>query len=75
MPKPSSFDKGKRIPKQEYKKKLDEYYKKRHPDFYDNKAFLKILEVNVLIKIFLKKLKIKQKINLNLILQTMLRYG
>ena len=29
MPKPSSFDKGKRIPKQEYKKKLDEYYKKR----------------------------------------------
>ena len=41
MPKPSSFDKGKRIPKKEYKKKLDEYYQKRHPDFYDNKAFLK----------------------------------
>ena len=39
MPKPSSFDKGKRIPKQEYKKKLDEYYKKRHPDIYENKAF------------------------------------
>ena len=53
MPKPSSFDKGKRIPKKEYKKKLDEYYQKRHPDFYDNKAFLKNLEVNVLIKIFL----------------------
>ncbi len=27
--KPASFDKGKRIPKKEYKKKLDEYYQKK----------------------------------------------
>lgn len=41
MPKPSSFDKGKRIPKMEYKKKLNEYYKKQHPDIYENKAYLR----------------------------------
>ena len=41
MSKPAKFDKGKRIPKKEYQKKLDEYYEKRHPDFYENKGFLK----------------------------------
>ena len=61
MPKPSSFYKGKRIPKQEYKKKLDEYYKKRHPDFYDNKAFLKNFGSKCLNKNLFKKIKNQAK--------------
>ena len=59
--KPASFDKGKRIPKQEYKKKLDEYYKKRHPDFYDNKAFLKNFGSKCLDKNLFKKIKNQAK--------------
>ena len=41
IPRPTSFNKDKKIPKIEYKKKLNEYYKKQHPDIYENKAFLK----------------------------------
>ena len=41
----------------EYKKKLNEYYKKQHPDIYENQAFLKIIMVNVLINLFLKDKK------------------
>ena len=57
MPKPASFDKGKRIPKQEYKKKLDEYYKKRHPDFYENKGFLKKFGLKCIDKALYKRIK------------------
>ena len=61
MPKPAKFDKGKRIPKKEYKKKLDEYYEKRHPDFYDNKAFLKNFGSKCLDKNLFKKIKNQAK--------------
>ena len=61
MPKPASFDKGKRIPKIEYKKKLDEYYQKKHPDFYDNKAFLKNFGSKCLDKNLFKKIKNQAK--------------
>ena len=57
MPKPSSFDKGKRIPKKEYKKKLDEYYEKRHPDFYENKGFLKKFGLKCIDKALYKRIK------------------
>ena len=57
MPKPSSFDKGKRIPKQEFKKKLNEYYKKRHPDFYENKGFLKKFGLKCIDKALYKRIK------------------
>jgi|TARA_A100001518_G_scaffold3831_1_gene4411 hypothetical protein len=57
MPKPASFDKGKRIPKKEYKKKLDEYYEKRHPDFYENKGFLKKFGLKCIDKDLYKRIK------------------
>ena len=57
MPKPASFDKGKRIPKKEYKKKLDEYYEKRHPDFYENKGFLKKFGLKCIDKALFKRIK------------------
>ena len=57
MPKPASFDKGKRIPKKEYKKKLDEYYEKKHPDFYENKGFLKKFGFKCIDKALYKRIK------------------
>ena len=57
MPKPSSFDKGKRIPKKEYKKKLNEYYEKKHPDFYENKGFLKKFGLKCIDKALYKRIK------------------
>ena len=59
--KPAKFDKGKRIPKKEYKKKLNEHYKKQHPDFYDNKAFLKNFGSKCLDKNLFKKIKNQAK--------------
>jgi len=59
--KPAKFDKGKRIPKKEYEKKLDKYYQKRHPDFYDNKAFLKNFGSKCLDKNLFKKIKNQAK--------------
>ena len=61
MPKPSSFDKGKRIPKIEYKKKLNEYYKKQHPDIYENKAFLKRYYGKCIDKSLFKEIKNEAK--------------
>ena len=61
MPKPSSFDKGKRIPKMEYKKKLNEYYKKQHPDIYENKAFLKRYYGKCIDKSLFKEIKNEAK--------------
>jgi hypothetical protein len=61
MPKPSSFDKGKRIPKIEYKKKLNEYYKKQHPDLYENKAFLKRYYGKCIDKSLFKEIKNEAK--------------
>ena len=61
MPKPSSFDKGKRIPKMEYKKKLNEYYKKQHPDLYENKAFLKRYYGKCIDKSLFKEIKNEAK--------------
>jgi hypothetical protein len=61
MPKPSSFDKGKRIPKLEYKKKLNEYYKKQHPDLYENKAFLKRYYGKCIDKSLFKEIKNEAK--------------
>jgi hypothetical protein len=43
MPKPSSFDKGKRIPKEEYKKKLDNYYQSKSYSYLVKNAYDKIL--------------------------------
>jgi hypothetical protein len=61
MPKPSIFDKGKRIPKIEYKKKLNEYYKKQHPDLYENKAFLKRYYGKCIDKSLFKEIKNEAK--------------
>ena len=61
MPKPSSFDKGKRIPKMEYKKKLNEYYKKQHPDIYENQAFLKRYYGKCIDKSLFKEIKNEAK--------------
>ena len=61
MPKPSSFDKGKRIPKMEYKKKLNEYYKKQHPDIYENKAYLKKYYGKCIDKSIFKEIKNEAK--------------
>ena len=55
--KPAKFDKGKRIPKKEYQKKLDEYYEKRHPDFYENKGFLKKFGLKCIDKALYKRIK------------------
>ena len=57
MTKPAKFDKGKRIPKKEYQKKLDEYYEKRHPDFYENKGFLKKFGFKCIDKALYKRIK------------------
>ena len=57
MSKPAKFDKGKRIPKKEYQKKLDEYYEKRHPDFYENKGFLKKFGFKCIDKALYKRIK------------------
>ena len=43
MPKPSSFDKGKKIPKEEYKKKLDNYYQSKSYTYLAKNAYDKIL--------------------------------
>ena len=43
MPKPSSFDKGKRIPKEEYKKRLDNYYQSKSYSYLVKNAYDKIL--------------------------------
>ena len=59
--KPASFDKGKRIPKMEYKKKLNEYYKKQHPDIYENKAFLKRYYGKCIDKSLFKEIKNEAK--------------
>ena len=61
MTKPASFDKGKKIPVGQYKKKLDEYYQKKHPDFYDNKAFLKNFGSKCIDKALFKKIKNEAK--------------
>ena len=61
MPKPSSFDKGKRIPKMEYKKKLNEYYKKQHPDIYENQDFLKRYYGKCIDKSLFKEIKNEAK--------------
>ena len=61
MPTPASFDKGKKIPKIEYKKKLNEYYKKQHPDIYENKAFLKRYYGKCIDKSLFKKIKNEAK--------------
>jgi len=57
MPRPAEFDKGKRIPKKEYQKKLHEYYEKRHPDFYENKGFLKKFGFKCIDKALYKRIK------------------
>ena len=57
MSKPAKFDKGKRIPKKEYQKKLDEYYEKRHPDFYENQGFLKKFGFKCIDKALYKRIK------------------
>ena len=59
--KPASFDKGKRIPKMEYKKKLNEYYKKQHPDLYENQAFLKRYYGKCIDKSLFKEIKNEAK--------------
>ena len=61
MPRPASFNKGKRIPKIEYKKKLNEYYKKQHPDIYENEAFLKRYYCKCIDKSLFKKIKNEAK--------------
>jgi len=61
MPKPASFDKGKRIPKKEFKKKLDEYYKKQHPDAYENKAYLRKYYGKCIDKSLFKEIKNEAK--------------
>jgi|TARA_B100000242_G_scaffold287429_1_gene254259 hypothetical protein len=43
MPKPSSFDNGKKIPKEEYKKKLDNYYQSKSYAYLAKNAYDKIL--------------------------------
>ena len=61
MPRPASFDKGKRIPKKEFKKKLNEYYKKQHPDIYENKAYLKKYYSKCIDKSLFKEIKNEAK--------------
>ena len=61
MSKPAKFDKGKRIPKIEYKKKLNEYYKKQHPDIYENQAFLKRYYGKCIDKSLFKEIKNEAK--------------
>ena len=43
MPKPASFDRGKKIPKEEYKKKLDNYYQSKSYTHLAKNAYDKIL--------------------------------
>ena len=43
MPKPASFDRGKKIPKEEYKKKLDNYYQSKSYTYLAKNAYDKIL--------------------------------
>ena len=61
MPKPSSFDKGKKIPVREYKKKLDEYYQKRHLDFYEHNGWLNKFYSKCLDKVLFKNIKNEAK--------------
>ena len=61
MTKPAKFDKGKRIPKIEFKKKLNEYYKKQHPDIYENKAYLKKYYSKCIDKSLFKEIKNEAK--------------
>ena len=61
MPKPSEFDKGKKLSKEQYKKKVEDYYKEQHKDFYENKAYLKKYTNKCLDKALLKKIKEEAK--------------
>jgi hypothetical protein len=42
MPKPSKFDKGRRLSKEEYKKQLDKYYKEKGKQKYIDKTYGKL---------------------------------
>jgi hypothetical protein len=42
MPKPAQFEKGKRLSKEEYKKRLDKYYKEKGRQKYIDKAYGKL---------------------------------
>ena len=42
MPKPSEFEKGKRLSKEEYKKRLEKYYKEKGKQKYIDKAYGKL---------------------------------
>ena len=42
MNKPAKFAKGKRLSKEEYKKRLEKYYKQRGVAFYEDKAYTKL---------------------------------
>ena len=57
MPKPAKFDRGKKLSKEEYKKKVQDYYKNQHKDFYENKGFLKKFGFKCIDKALYKRIK------------------
>tara|TARA_B100000886_G_scaffold154933_1_gene105463 strand:- start:608 stop:2032 length:1425 start_codon:yes stop_codon:yes gene_type:complete len=61
MPKPAKFDKGKKLSKEQYKKKVEDYYKEQHKDFYENKAYLRKYTNKCIDKGLLKKIKEEAK--------------
>ena len=61
MPKPAKFDRGKKLSKEEYKKKVQDYYKNQHKDFYENKAYLRKFTNKCIDKALFKKIKEEAK--------------
>ena len=60
MPKPSEFEKGKRLSKEEYKKRLEKYYKEKGRQKYIDKAYGK-LQNQCLNKSLIAKIKQEAK--------------
>jgi len=61
MSKPAKFDRGKKLSKEEYKKKVQDYYKNQHKDFYENKAYLRKFTNKCIDKALFKKIKEEAK--------------
>ena len=61
MNKPAKFAKGRRLSKEEYKQRLEKYYKEKHKKFYENKAYLRKYTNKCIDKALLKKIKEEAK--------------